>query len=173
MQQILDFRPNVLFLLLVLTGCASQKPATTSKSQGGTYTEDLSGLRPRVELPTETKPGIIEERKPTAYIEPKFTVNKQVDTVLDSIDRINLSRKFIDGFTIQVYSGLKREDALNVKKQLTLSLPEIESEVQYIQPNFKVKVGKYYSRLDAQKDYHAVKALFSSAIVIPEKIPLN
>jgi uncharacterized protein YebE (UPF0316 family) len=57
------------------------------------------------------------KRDPKAFVEPTvYTVNKQLDAVLDSIDRINLTRKFVEGFTIQVYSGLKREDALNVRK---------------------------------------------------------
>lgn len=172
MQRIPYMKSVKLLLLVLLAGCATKKPSTTT-TQGGNYSEDLSVWRPKIEASTETSKSTTDERKPTTYVEPKYTVNKQVDAVLDSIDRINLTRKFVDGYTIQVYSGLKREDALNVKKQLNLSLPEVESEVHYQQPNFKVKVGKYYTRLDAQKDYHAVKKIFTSAIVIPEKIPLN
>ena len=66
-------------------------------------------------------------RKQTPYVEAKYSVNKKLDAVLDSIDRINLQRNFIDGFTIQVYSGLKREDALNTKKELTSTLPDLQS----------------------------------------------
>ena len=100
-------------------------------------------------------------------------MNKKLDAVLDSIDRINLQRNFIDGFTIQVYSGLKREDALNTKKELTSTLPDLQSEVQYSQPNFRVKVGKYFNRLDAQRDYVDVKRHFPTAIIIPDKVSIN
>jgi hypothetical protein len=93
--------------------------------------------------------------------------------VLDSIDRYNTSRKFIDGFTIQIYSGLKREDALRAKKNLSLSLPDIESEVEYSQPNFRVKAGRYFNRLDVQRDYILVKKHFPTAIVIPDKVTIN
>jgi septal ring-binding cell division protein DamX len=96
-----------------------------------------------------------------------------LDAVLDSIDRINLNKKFIEGFTIQVYSGMKREDALNVKKQLLTTLPEFESELQYSQPNYRVKMGKYYSRLEAEKDYQLVKRFFKAAILVPDKIAVN
>jgi hypothetical protein len=100
-------------------------------------------------------------------------VNSQVDTVLDSIYRQNLSKGFVDGYTIQVYSGIKREDALNNKKKMSQSLPDLESDVQYMQPNFRVRTGKYLTRLGAQKDYLAVKRYFPNAIVIPDKIPIN
>lgn len=162
----------IVISILVIAGC---KPAQqTQTSQGGKYSEDLSGLRPKVEASTEntTEPEKTK-RDPKAYVEPHFTVNKQLDAVLDSIDRINLNKKFVEGFTIQVYSGMKREDALNVRKQLTQSIPQLDSELQYVQPNFRVKTGKYFTRLEAEKDYEQVRQYFPSAIVVPDKIAIN
>lgn len=162
-----------LILLFAFHGC--RPPQQSSQGLGGKYHEDLSAYRPAVEelqTPASTKQEE-PKREPKAYVEARYAVNKQVDDVLDSIDRINLTRRFIDGFTIQVYSGLKRDDALTVKKNLLSYLPHLESEVQYIQPNFRVKIGKYFTRLDAQKDYMAIKRYFPGAIVVPDKIPLN
>lgn len=156
-----------------LHGC--KPPQQSSSGQGGKYYEDLSVYRPVAEGPQPSN-GINQEepkRDPKTYVEAQFAVNKQVDIVLDSIDRINLTRRFIDGYTIQVHAGLKREDALAVKKNMLSYLPHLESEVQYIQPNFRVKTGKYFTRLDAQRDYMAIKRHFPGAIIVPEKIPLN
>ena len=168
------FRHSVLLIYLFLVGCASQH-GTTSSSTSGKYSEDLSIWRPKVEgVKPDTNPSVTSnDRNLAPYIEPKFTINQSLDAVLDSIDRINLSRKFMEGFTIQVYSGSKREDALNAKKQLTTFVPDIESELQYMQPNFRVKAGKYFQRLDAQKDYLEVKQYFPNAIVVPDKIAMN
>ncbi|QOI96443.1 MAG: hypothetical protein HRU69_02625 [Flammeovirgaceae bacterium] len=168
-------RLSYYLIILLLAAHACKPPQQSTAAQGGRYHEDLSAYRPVVqEVPsgngtTQQEPG----RDPKAYVEAQYAVNKQVDFVLDSIDRINLTRKFIDGFTIQVHSGLKRDDALNVKKNLLAYLPHLESEIQYIQPNFRVKTGKYVTRLDAQKDYMAVKRYFPGAIVVPDKIPAN
>lgn len=163
----------LVFLLLI--GCAGPKKTTTSTSTAGAkYSEDLSIYRPKPEAaPTKTTTTQDNTRKQTPYVEAKYSVNKKLDAVLDSIDRINVQRNFIDGFTIQVYSGLKREEALNAKKELASTLPDIDSEVQYSQPNFRVKVGKYFSRLDAQKDYAEVKRYFPTAIIIPDKVAIN
>lgn len=161
-----------LALVVLVAGCKSTQTGTTS-SQEGKYSEDLSALRPKVEETTISETTTQVKRDPKAYVEPQFTVNKRLDGVLDSIDRINLSRKFIDGYTIQVYSGQKREDALNVKKQLTISIPGVTSEVQYEQPNFKVKAGKYFTRLEAQKDFERIKKYFPSAILVPGQISIN
>ena len=167
---------SLLFVAsLLVIGCAGPKKTTTTTTTGSSkYSEDLSLVRPKVEAaPDKTTPVQDNTRKQTPYVEAKYSVNKKLDAVLDSIDRINLQRNFIDGFTIQVYSGLKREDALNTKKELTSTLPDLDSEVQYSQPNFRVKVGKYFSRLDAQKDYVEVKRHFPTAIIIPDKVAIN
>lgn len=164
---------SVLCIVLLLASC---KPTTqTQTSQGGKYSEDLSHLRPKVEEQTTSTTVTPEttKRDPKTYVEPTHTVNKQLDAVLDSIDRINLTRKFVEGYTIQVYSGLKREDALNAKKVLTTSIPKLESELQYAQPNFRVKIGRYFTRLEAEKDYQRVKEFFPAAIVVPDKIAIN
>ncbi len=161
----------IILIAIVLAGCATQKSSTTSTQSK--YSEDLSIWRPKVEPAIVEITNGTEERKPTVYIEPKYAVNEKIDVVLDSIDRYNLSRNFIEGFTIQIYTGLKREDALAAKKQLTSSLPTLEADIQYAQPNFKVKVGKYYNRLDAQQDYSEVKRYFNTAIIVPEKLPIG
>ena len=153
----------------------SKKNTTVSSSQGQAYSEDLSIWRPKAEAPANnnTTTNVPNNPKQTQYVEPKYAVNKKLDTVLDSIDRYNRSKQFVDGFTIQIYAGLKREDALNAKKNLASSLPDLSSEVEYAQPNFRVKVGKYYTRIDAQRDYVAVKKYFPTAIVIPDKVSIN
>jgi hypothetical protein len=162
----------VIGFLIIVAAC---KPAQqTQTAQGGKYHEDLSGVRPKLEEPID-QPNNPEKikRDPKVYVEATHTVNKQLDAVLDSIDRINLTRKFVEGYTIQVYSGLKREDALNVKKQLTISMAQLNSELEYVQPNFRVKTGKYFTRLEAEMDYAKVRQYFPAAIVVPDKIPLN
>ncbi len=165
---------SAIFFLVLLIGWACKPTQSTQGVQDGKYSEDLSGLRPKIEEPTETT--VLPDhnkRDPKTYVEPQHTVNKELDAVLDSIDRINLKRKFFEGYTIQVYSGMKREDALNARKQLTIALPDLDSELQYLQPNYRVKTGKYFSRLEAEKDYQMVKRYFQAAILVPDKISIN
>lgn len=170
---------GVIGFAALLAACASTTRTTTVSGSGQKYSEDLTALRPKpVTTAADTKNGgsstsPTEGRKQTPYVEPKYAVNKKLDTVLDSIDRINVQRTYIDGFTIQVYSGARKEDALKAKQELTSSLPDLQSEVLYSQPNFRVKVGKYYSRVEAQKDYLDVRKLFPTAIVIPDKVAIN
>ncbi len=164
----------VCCIALLLMGCATQKKTTTTTTGPGKYSEDLSVWRPKVDPATDaTTTAEVPGKKQPPYVEPKYAINKKLDTVLDSIDHFNLQRNFVDGFTIQVYSGTKREDALNTKKDLSSYIPELESDVQYSQPNYRGKVGKYFNRIDAQKDYLIVKKYFPTAILIPDKVSIN
>lgn len=166
--------PVYVIYLFFVAGCASTKSTSSSSSNtsAGGYSEDLSVLRPRLEIPKDTVVKTDDKGKQTTYVDPKYAVNTQLDVVLDSIDRINLSRRFVEGYTIQVYSG-KREQALDTKKQLGNLVPQVTSEVQFTEPIFRVKAGKYYNWMDAQADFSLIKKYFPAAIIIPDKITIN
>src|SRR5688572_13093181 len=147
-----------LFLILLVVFLVRCSPTVTSSgsstSAGGKYTEDLSHLRTSAVTPVDTtkkSPTTTADtrRDPSHYVEARHAVNASLDAVLDSIDRINVSRGTVDGFTIQLYSGISREEALDVKKQVSTALPNIDSDVQFVQPNFRVRAGKYVNRYDA------------------------
>lgn len=166
--------------LVILESCAPKATSTTTTQGPGKYSEDLSVYRPKIEesvdsLPATTNNTTVDNsiRNPSIYVEARHSVNEPLNAVLDSIDRININNGLVDGFTIQLYSGLKREEALSVKKELTFVLPKIDAEVQYVQPNFRVRAGKYINRIDAQKDYMTIKRHFPSAIVIPDRISIR
>ncbi|MFM8849375.1 MAG: SPOR domain-containing protein [Cytophagales bacterium] len=106
-------------------------------------------------------------------IAPRYHVNEKIDAVLDSIDRFNLTRKFVDGYTIQIYSGQKQEQALNAQKRLVEENTRYVASVQYQQPKFRVTVGKYFTRIEAQKDLLALKKIFPSASLVPDRIMIK
>lgn len=163
-----------IFCHLLLAGCAAQQGTGTSTTDGDYY-ENLSGLRPKVELPAEVdkNPSGHSGKQPVKNVTPTRSVNSKVDAVLDSINRYNLTRKFIDGYTIQIYSGQSREDAMNAKKKINEEWPEYSAILQYQQPKFKVIVGRYYTKLEAQPDFYRIRQTFPSAIFAPEKIQIS
>lgn len=132
--------------------------------------EDLSVIRP--DFPVDTATITAGSHNSAAYVTPELTVNDKVDAVLDSIDKLNALRKFVPGYTIQIYSGQSREEANNAKKRLTDYL-DMKGDLQYVQPKFRVKVGAYFTALDAQKDLVLLKRFFPNAILVPETIPIK
>lgn len=158
---------SLFSFLLVALGCVAQK-----SNNGKTHHEDLSLVRPKfsISIDSSTK---TEMDEPKVQVPPTLHVNEKVDFVLDSIDRLNGLRRFIEGYTIQIYSGQNREDANNTKKKMVEEVPELTANLQYIQPKFRVRVGNYFTKLEAQKDLMRLKPIFPNAILIPEKIPIR
>jgi hypothetical protein len=152
----------VIFLFLALSSVAQKN---NSKAY---YHEDLYSLRPKFQDPVDTL------SKPNSMLKGEVVatrnINSSVDEVLDSINRFNLTRKFIDGYTIQIYSGQNREEAMNTKKKMVTEVSELSAELEYRQPKFRVRVGSYFSRMEAQKDLVRLKHFFPNAILVPEKI---
>jgi cell division protein FtsN len=147
---------------MVLCSCTAQKT-------GVAYSEDLSQNRPKFSTPEAVIKKPDTNISATAVV-PTRNVNKKVDGVLDSIDRINLTKRYVDGFTIQIYSGQKREEAMLAKQKMVSEAGDLASNLQYIQPKFRVTVGSYITRIEAQKDLVRLKHHFSTAILVPEKI---
>ena len=163
-----------LALLLLQVSCVAQQSGVNATD--GTYTEDLTAVRPSYgygedrdsmevkPLPTEKTPAMAATN----------TVNTRVDVVMDSLDKLNQLRKYIDGFTIQIYSGPKRDEALGAKAKMVKAFgDDLEADIQYTQPKFRVTVGKYFSKLEAQKDLMRLKGAFPNAILVPEKVPIR
>jgi hypothetical protein len=134
-------------------------------------TEDLASIRPRF-TNEATAPIHNTAMQVTQVVNPVLTVNKQVDAVLDSIDRLNALRRYVSGYTIQIYSGQNREDANNAKKKLN-DVVDMKADLQYVQPKFRVKVGGYFTALEAQKDLTFLKRFFPNAILVPETIQIK
>lgn len=134
--------------------------------------ENLTDLR--LTFP-EIKDSVLkkDEAPKIALLPPNHAVHGKVNEVLDSMYRFNKSRLFVDGFTIQVYSGLKKEDALNAKKKMVDEAADLPSDLAYVQPKWHVKSGSYYSRLEAQRDLHRLKEIFPAAILVPTKMALR
>ncbi|NBP70245.1 MAG: hypothetical protein EBU52_16065 [Cytophagia bacterium] len=166
------FELSHYLVYMIMMGCSTSQVSTSTTS--ARYTEDLSYLRPTFEeVKQDPQVNSNDTKVKPAYQEPRYAVNEQLHEVLDSIDRINLNKKVVDGFTIQIYAGQKKEDALNTKRTIDSVLPEFKAEMTYVQPTFRIKAGKYYTQLDAQKDYVAVKRHFPNAILVPDKIPVQ
>lgn len=161
-----------LILLILQASCAAQQSSNSALNDS--YSEDLTLARPKFEPETiDSTKGEEITVKQTEPVAATNTVNKKVDFVMDSLDKLNMHRKFVDGYTIQIYSGANREEALEAKAKMTRSIYDLEAYIEYSQPKFTVTVGKYFSKLEAQRDLMQLRDYFSNAILIPQKIPIR
>lgn len=161
-----------LVVSIVVFGCKTTSVTSTADTEK--YKEDLSQLRPKYEKPKVTVDSAATETvKDYSKVTPSHDITAKLNTVLDSIDVLRKDINYIDGFTIQVYSGTNSEEARLSRGKVYSILPESNPELKFDEPNFKVKVGKYYSRIEARKPYAQLKKRFPGAIIIPERIYLH
>lgn len=90
-------------------------------------------------------------------------------------DYVNNWRKVgeINGYRIQIaaYSGVNsKSQAEAAKNSFTSLFPYTKAYLIYNEPYFKVRVGDYYSRLQAYKDLEIIRLTYPSAYIVPDKI---
>jgi len=175
--QVSSWKLNVgLLKLLPLSFCLVTIFTVNSFAQRSSkpYIEDLSVYRPKFELKNDTTKKILSNKVVNRTpVRATKNVNAKLDAVLDSIDKQNLQKKFIEGFTIQIYSGQNKEEAMVTKQKVVEELEGLSANLQYFQPKFRVSVGTYFSKLEAQKDLVKLKGYFPGAILVPDKIQIR
>src|ERR1043165_2407267 len=63
------------------------------------------------------------------------------------------------GYRVQIYSGNDRNKATKVKIDFMRRFPDVRTYMTYVAPQFRVKVGDFRSRGEAQELYSKVSTL--------------
>jgi hypothetical protein len=161
-------------LFILVAGLQFQCTPTINQNSSleATCEEDLSVHRKDYPLPDllneATKESENYEQK--ERIEPTNHIQNELDSVLSIIKKSRERIKYINGLTIQVYSGNNRELANSIKQKLYSLSDSYNPIVKYDQPNYKVSIGEYFTRFEANKDYTFLRKEFSQALLVPKKI---
>jgi hypothetical protein len=105
--------------------------------------------------------------------------NNLVDSVLHDYETVRLmimenpDNKAIAGYRIQIFfdSGLNSSDrAKQVRDEFLLKFPEIPAYVNWKAPNYRVRVGDFRSRLEAERTMQLIMIDYPSAWVSKDEI---
>jgi hypothetical protein len=107
-----------------------------------------------------------------------FAQHGQITVVQDtSIDRVlklysafAKEKRQVNGFRIQLATNNNRQTLLTMKAKFIQQYPAIPSYIQYAAPQFKLRVGDFLLRSDADLFCNEARIYFSSAFVVPDKI---
>jgi hypothetical protein len=100
---------------------------------------------------------------------PQHSMNALLDTLTERIAEGNRSFT-IKGYRIQAFSGLQRKEAEVVIADLKRLLPDRTIDLEYVQPNYKVKVGSFLNKIDAYHTYYRVREVYPNVSLVYEKI---
>ncbi len=162
----------VIFLLIVATACSTSTGASKSRSgeskSGGSavIAEDLSSYRPKY-------PAVEDASAPAARAVPSSHVNDQVAVLMDTVASVNKNIKYAQGYRFLAYNGSERQTVMNLRKSILNRVPEEKDYLTYQQPNFKLKVGDFFSRIEAQQVLNKIQDLVPNAQIVQEQITIN
>lgn len=79
---------------------------------------------------------------------------------------INKNKLGISGFGVCIYIGQNRQEAQQAKYRFVKSFPEISSIIfERVSPNWKVRVGRYRTRIEAEKLQSLIEKKFQNCFI--------
>ena len=100
----------------------------------------------------------------SSYAQDKKTDNQLINELVSKKKSFN--KEFGYGYRIQLYNGFEVE-AKKTRAKFRLDFPEIQTYLIYRQPEWKIQVGVYKTKLEADRALLTIKKKHESAIVIP------
>lgn len=99
---------------------------------------------------TNAQDNITENKDITILINKKRQYNKHNGT----------------GYRIQLYNGLERK-AKSLRSRFQIEYPGVYTKLVYKSPEWKVQIGNYKTRLEADRSLNEIREKFNGAIIVP------
>ncbi len=158
----------IVYVTALLMGfsCAAQKSKHHATQN---YKEDLSQARPSWEEPVtnpNTNPNTNSSSNfPSTTEDDAVVLNKKLDSIA-----ANRTLQEISGYRILVYSGTSSDESSKVRKQLYQYDPSLSVHTDFKQPTFRVKVGNFTDRVQANYILNDLRKQFPNAMIVPDMI---
>ena len=158
----------IILIFTIFCSCKIQSNNSSINNNQKGYFEDLSYTRDTKKTISQSN-FILSNNNNTKVP----TIKNELDSILNIIKYENKKNDYVEGFTIQLYLG----DNRILAEETEIKFNKLDSLTKKItiftQPNYRVKVGKYYNRFNANRDYNKFKKTFPNSIIIPEKIKIQ
>jgi hypothetical protein len=98
-------------------------------------------------------------------------VNKQIE--INEVTTRN-SRRAAPGFSILVISSNDRNKVIDAKTKMYREFPELKAYMMYNSPFFRLKVGNFRERTDAEEYLSRIQRLYPTGIyIVPDTIEIR
>lgn len=72
------------------------------------------------------------------------------------------------GYRVQIYAGNDRSKAAKTKIDFQRRFPGVHAYMTYVSPQFRVKVGDFRTRGEAQEMYSKLSTIFNPCMIVPD-----
>jgi hypothetical protein len=98
--------------------------------------------------------------------------DSSIELLLRRNAAMNEVRQSMPGYRIQIYFGTDRSKASEIKAEFKKDHADIETYLVYHQPNFKVRVGDFKTRLEAVKAIQLISIYYPGAFIVKDEVKL-
>lgn len=109
--------------------------------------------------------GFAQDSKGTVQIQS----SSSIDDVIAQKKEYNKNLGTIKGYKIQLFYGIEK-DAYDIRDEFKELFPEIKIKIIFSSPDWKVQIGNYKTRLEADNALLDVKSEFPDAIIFATDI---
>jgi hypothetical protein len=100
----------------------------------------------------------------------KINKDADLDSLIEKNKNLNKMKNVMDGFRIQLFSGTERNNANQLKAKFLAAYPTVPAYLIYQQPYFKLRVGDFRNKMEAQYLFNNLSSEFNQAILVADKI---
>ena len=107
--------------------------------------------------------------------EAQYSVASQDSLVKVLMNRhiaISQVKRTMPGYRVQIYFGSQRAKATEVKTEFLQLFPKTGAYLSYQQPNFKIRVGDFKTRLEAMKFLKEIQSVYGGAFLVKDDVKL-
>ncbi len=108
--------------------------------------------------------GVVIMTQQVVFSQDQKSDNQLINELIEKKKEFN--KEFGFGYRIQLYNGFEVE-AKKTREKFRLEFPEIKTYIVYRQPEWKIQVGTYKTKLEADRALLNIKKEFGGAIVVP------
>ncbi len=116
----------------------------------------------------------------SSFAQEKGSVKVVKDPLIDSLiaRRIALNKGVtsngtplvVNGYRIQIFFGPNRKEVYDEQARFKSLYPEYNTYISYTQPNYRLKIGDFRTRMEAQQVMNELRKIFPTIFIFNEKI---
>jgi hypothetical protein len=95
-----------------------------------------------------------------------LTIDPEVERTMTQFAETKLAR---DGFRVQIFLG-DRRTAEETKRTFLQKNPEVPAYLSWLAPNFRLRVGDFRTRLEAERLLRDLKTSYPGSYIVPDEI---
>lgn len=96
-------------------------------------------------------------------------VVKEAEKISALMETINDSELPVEGFRIQLFFG-RKEEVNGIRTEFLKQYPECRAYVSWLQPNFRLRIGDFRTRMQAERFKREIKADYPNSYIVRDII---